>query len=343
MPKISIVLPTARESHPLFDLPNDHIFDRTLESLRSQTFKDFELIVVDALIDEERTNRTKAYAGSFPIVHIPPKANPWHERGLWAVASQFNTGLRYARGPLVVTIGDCSELPPHLLQRFWDLYEEGFLSQAIIRYYRGGQPLIGADAKPVLDSRTDQVIAAGELDASLPNWWYGYGAAPLEAYLTVNGFDEAFDGTKSLEDCDLGSRFAMAGYTKLRLAHDLWAIEHAHGPISPRICRPYTFRDPPPSGNVIVQPGSAKAMKCNYAIYRYNQTTHRVRANTGPLPKDALDFIRTMSRSSECSHVNGEDYDLGEGFDWWAANVPSFDLRTERSRTLAAQPIQFLR
>lgn len=153
------------------------------------------------------------------------------------------------------------------------------------------------------------------MEGKMQDWWYGYGAAPLEAYLAVNGFDESFDGCKSLEDCDLGSRFEMAGHTKLLLSTDIWAVEYAHNPVSEKICAPGT-----------------RPMKANWGILQWNRKAKRFRANTGPFPEAALNFIKDATRSPQCSYVGGSDYDLGEGFDWWAQNIPSFDLREERRK-----------
>lgn len=304
-----------------------------------QEFKDFELIVVDAL-HAERPDYFKQFDLPFPVVHLPPKPNPWHERKLWAVATQFNTGILHARGELVVTIGDCSQLPPHLLRRFWEEHQKGYACQAMLRYYKGvgnndkassqrdayltrlnpqwDMTAVRRSGEPVVDSRWKFVEGAGgRMEGRMDQWWYGYGAAPMKWYLKVNGFDEAFDGCKSLEDCDLGSRFEMAGYRKLILATDMWAVEYAHNPVSEKVCEPGT-----------------KPMKANWGILQWNRKAKRFRANTGQFSQEALDFIKAATRSPQCSYVGGSDYDLGEGFDWWAANVPDFDLQKERERTL---------
>lgn len=334
MVKISIILPTAREDYPMVGLPETHLFEPTLRSLAAQQFKDFELVVVDALYEKRRgyfeRNRT-----DFPVLHIPPKANPWRARRMWMVSTQFNTGLMHARGELIVTIGDCSELPVDLLGRFWELYQKGYLAQAMVRYHKGGRQTVndGQDVdptkpaakwarlfnigEPVVDTRFRFVEAeGGQSVGRMPQWWYGYGAAPLEAYLAVNGFDEALDGGRQ-QDCDLGSRFEMAGHSRLLLATDLSVIEHAHDFVSAEVFD-----------------RSAKQFKCNHAIYLWNRKARRFRANTGPFSKEALDFIKQTTRSSVCSHTGGADYDLWEGFDWWAANIPKFDLKEERKRLL---------
>lgn len=176
------------------------------------------------------------------------------------------------------------------------------------------------------DTRIPQVEAAGGImNGSMKDWWYGYGAAPTEAILTINGYDEAFDGCKSLEDCDLGSRLEMAGYTRLRLetSTGLDVVEHGHGPVSLRALADLVVEKP-------------KAPKCNFAIYNYNRRARRFRANIGPIPPDGLEFIKRSTRESPCSGCGGEDYDLEEGFRWWAENVPAFDLRKERATTLRA-------
>ena len=75
MVSISIILPTAREDYSIIGSPNLHIFAPTLESLRNQTFKDFELIIIDGLYHF----RQKLFQGepfhkdkfAFHIEHIP--------------------------------------------------------------------------------------------------------------------------------------------------------------------------------------------------------------------------------------------------------------------------------
>lgn len=49
MTAISIIMATARENYPIIGQPKLHMFKPTIDSLKTQSFKDFEFIIVDAL------------------------------------------------------------------------------------------------------------------------------------------------------------------------------------------------------------------------------------------------------------------------------------------------------
>ncbi len=128
----------------------------------------------------------------------------------------------------------------------------------------------------------------------------------------MNGFDELFDGDKSLEDIDFGSRLQMAGYRGMFLLdvnHSV--IEHEHSSI---------------------QLPKVKPIKCNYAIYLLNRSKKRWKANVDILTEEDLEFIRLESLKPPCSpKPNFYDEDCeGEFFKLWASKPPLFDLRTER-------------
>lgn len=148
------------------------------------------------------------------------------------------------------------------------------------------------------------------------NWYYGYGSVSLEAALKVNGYDEFFDGDKSLEDVDMGSRLEMAGYKDMFLLDvNLQVIEHEHEPIPSDIL------------NYDVKP-----IKCNYAVYLLNRKRGRWRANQTRLTEEDLKFIREESLKPPCSPSPNyyQDECRGELFKLWASNPPIFNLREER-------------
>jgi glycosyltransferase involved in cell wall biosynthesis len=84
--------------------------DITLAAMRDQTFKDFELIIVDNRY-ERRKDEVAALATKYGVrtIHAPE-----HRRnGKWIVAcAAFNTAIALARGKYVIILHDFSYVPP---------------------------------------------------------------------------------------------------------------------------------------------------------------------------------------------------------------------------------------
>lgn len=346
MPSISVIMPTARDEHPIVGMPNLRFLEPTLKSLKNQTFTDFEFIIVDALYDERSYDFSKL---SFPVKHVPidPRHRFWLDRGRWGVCGQLNTALLHAEGELIVRVDDCSEFDEEFLARFWGAYESGLWALAMhIRFLKGKPARLneeylaeGYEAKHaetwdggvdrgallkklygedglIRDSRYDIVKANGGKMIGPYNWMYGYSSFTLEAALNVNGFDEMFDGDKSLEDVDFGSRLEMAGYQdmfSLDVKHQ--CIEHEHKPIPERLI---------PSGQ--------KAIKCNYAVMMNNRQKKAYRANDRSLTSSDITYIKEETLRPPCSPHSGmyENDCEGELFNLWASNQSIFDLRGER-------------
>jgi len=343
---ISVIMPTARQDYSITGQPEVHFLAPTIKSLSDQTFKDFEFILVDALHGQiEPYDFSKL---SFPIKYVPvhPNHRFWLDRKRWSVCASLNTGIIHAEGELIVRIDDCSEFDPDFLQRFWDGYQSGYFPLAMHIRYLGGKPakfnteyskegyeathsesfekgeklkilkrLYGEEGL-IRDTRYRVVKARGGRMIAQNNWYYGYSSASLEALLKINGYDELFDGDKSLEDTDAGSRLTMAGYEgKFLLDVEHQVIEHEHTPIQKSLVT-----------------GGTKPIKCNYAIYLLNKRKRRWKANSDNLTDDDLKFIVEESLKPPCSPRPDyyEDDCKGDLFKLWVSNQPKFDLRVER-------------
>ena len=345
MPAISVIMPTARDDYPIIGLPDLHLFEPTMKSLVKQNFKDFEVIIVDAFHKERTHDFSKL---PFPVKHVPidPRHRFWLDQGRWGVCGQLNTALLHAEGELIVRVDDCSEFDERFLARFWETYESGLWALAMhIRFLKGKparlnkeyldegyesqyaekwdtvdrevllKKLYGEDGL-IRDSRYDIVKERGGKSIAPYNWMYGYSSFTLEAALKVNGFDELFDGDKSLEDVDFGSRLEMAGYRDMfSLDVEHQCIEHEHKPIPERLI---------PSGQ--------KSIKCNYAVMMNTRGHGFFRANTGPLTEKMVESIIEETLKPPCSPNPGmyEGDCRGYLFKRWLDNPPSFNLREER-------------
>lgn len=95
---ISVIVPTNRAGG----------IDILLDSLARQTFRDFELILVDALLPYRSPIVTQA----FKTTHIPPRDNRFPSQ---MFCRQVNTGIAHARGETIVLLCDYSYLSPDCL------------------------------------------------------------------------------------------------------------------------------------------------------------------------------------------------------------------------------------
>lgn len=347
MTRISCILPTARDSYPIIGLPDLHVLEPTFRSLEKQTFRDFELILVDALYPEKQ-GWIQKHKWSFPIKYVPVHSNHrfWLNHKRWNVAGQLNTAILHSSGELLVRLDDCSQFSEDYLDRFWRGYQEGYFPLAMhIRYLEGSPARLNQEYKEKgYEAKHSQTLEKGERieilkrlygeeglvrDTRYPivkqkggrmtapiNWYYGYSSVTLEAALKVNGYDENFDESKSLEDVDFGSRLSMAGYKNMFLLDtQLQVIEHEHKPMPE---------------NIIER--NIKPIKCNFALYKLNRRRGRWKANQTKLTIEDLEFIREESLKPPCSpkpHFYADDCQ-GPLWNLWIESQNIFDLREER-------------
>lgn len=93
--------------------------DTMAKSLREQTFKDFEWVLVDDFFYERR-DLVKSYATGINLKHIPPKVISTHP----APSAAFNTGLIHAEGELIYFMSDRAYPHPSCLARHWEIYRK---------------------------------------------------------------------------------------------------------------------------------------------------------------------------------------------------------------------------
>jgi len=312
---ISVIIPTARYDYPIIGQPHLHMLEITLNSLIKQTFKEFEVIIIDALYSKRNFPFDK-----LPITckHIPIHSNHrfWIDRKRWNVCGTLNTGIMHSEGELIVRIDDCSEFDVNYLKRIWDEYETGLWLQGMHIKFLEGRLAKDDNDNVIMDSRLPFVKNNGGRMIGPHQWMYGYSSFTNEAALKINGFDELFDGDKQQEDQDFGSRLVMAGYeNKFLLDSNHTVIEHEHGPIP----------------NEIID-SALPNIKCNYAIYRLNRIKNSYRANETILTQEDINFIKKETLKPPCSPRPKMYADNCEGdlFKLWIKNQNIFSLREER-------------
>ena len=103
-PRVSVIMPTFNRAHCL---------ERAIDSVLDQTFRDYELIVVDDGSTDHTADLLKRYGDSLKSIHQ-------QNRG---VSAARNTGIRAARGELIALLDSDDCWLPTKLERQVDFFE----------------------------------------------------------------------------------------------------------------------------------------------------------------------------------------------------------------------------
>jgi glycosyltransferase involved in cell wall biosynthesis len=234
--KVSVVLPSYRVGG----------LDVSFPGLGNQTFKDYEVIFVDALYDwRKQLVQEYAQETGVPLKHIPPKKDtvPLH-----APNNFENTGILSSSGELIIMFGDYQYAPPDWIQRHWEMYEKqkntiimGSLDiydhpllQSYIKVLQNPQAYYAFLDRP-LDFSALKISVFEEMfkpemfktapllvpDArgTIPRLDAHYtwvilknDAVPIEIFENLNGLDEGLDFGSGYQDTDFAFRALKAGY-----------------------------------------------------------------------------------------------------------------------------------
>ncbi len=219
---------------------------QTLECLKNQTSKNFELIYVDALKPQREPGfieLLESYRQYYPIIHIQDRPRP--KLGEFpGICNARNSGIIMASGDAILMVGDHTYLPKNWVVRHMFAYSKGFnstgpcwmlqTSDELYKYTMGTLEKHPEQDKifvkfgetkyeSVYDCRLpgipDEYIFSDKV-IYLPcggGWMHSLNLQmSLENLLTVNGFDERYDRAGwGFEDTDLGTRMMIMGFPQI--------------------------------------------------------------------------------------------------------------------------------
>jgi len=224
----------------------ESFLEPTLKNLAMQTFRDFEVIIVDRHV-EKRKWISEIYGDVLNLIHIHDKPSPWHEmkppKG-WetevdppfpAVNNGRNTGAIVANGELLMFLDDNIILHPKTLETCWLWYQKGYGVKLIRNRFNieGKKILFEPEFR---SSEFNELWNTGRQAYCYRGAWSHGFTVSLEDFLSVNGFEEVLlDGTVGGEDIDLGARlfnYLERPSGRYRMVLDTsavaWELGHKH-------------------------------------------------------------------------------------------------------------------
>lgn len=249
-----------------------HILEPTLESLMCQKFDGYEVLlchrypedIKDKIDRYHELNKHKDF--NFDIKLIREKSSIWHNLGdeYRTVNNIRNTGLLYAQGELILFLDDYTIFSENLLQNAWDAYKDGYYITARgirrIRYEpsaKSENKIIGKGSivdKGIYGSRNFNNLDDGTLLPKSATWTYCCSVS-LEDCLSINGFEECYDGNFGGTDQDFGRRLERISLFKRKLSGTIYEFAHK----SPR----QKIRDDEMFRGIIGQSPNPKHIKAN--------------------------------------------------------------------------------
>ncbi len=190
-PAVSIIMP-AYNVEPFVEA--------AVASVRAQTFRDFELLVVDDGSTDGTAAVVERHAREDPRVRLLCQTNA-------GISAARNLALRHARGSLIAILdSDDAWTPDYLEAQVRILEQRPEVDIVTGNAWLQGGPQDGRPALPTPDPRTDPDLRSLLQDETSV---FIMSVFRREVVDTVGGFDESF---RSNEDYDLWLRSAIAGF-----------------------------------------------------------------------------------------------------------------------------------
>lgn len=208
MPKVSVIMPTARYGG----------LDVLESSLANQTFRDFEVLVVDELHRQDIIESL-----GFIYVEPPPKKpGMW-----WNLDASLNRAIRHSKGELIVQLNDYVYIPPDGIQKYIDYHykEPSALISGVSDQFRSPLPDnpkglysvwskwlgVPSGEKVFSDPRKQDNNKGFYLTIPLlfEGNWCMY---PRKVWVEIGGYNEVFDQGWGTDNVEFAERASINGY-----------------------------------------------------------------------------------------------------------------------------------
>ena len=231
--------------------PSIHWFFDSLDNQAWPTYDGIQLVVVDYFRDEPgRVDEFAALAHCL-IKHVAPKPTVWQgphrltQNEYFAAANARNTAICHAAGEHIAFVDDLSVLGEHWMKAVDEAIAGQYVAMGMYRKVKElkvehGVAVSFSDWAGGVDSR----MGYSSPDGPVPHpgsLLYGCSlVGPTEAFLQINGYDEACDSTGlGSEDYIAGIMLNANGWPT-KLDRRLWTYESEEGHV---MDRPFLRRD----------------------------------------------------------------------------------------------------
>lgn len=197
LPKISVVVPAYNVSSYIED---------ALKSLQSQSFKDFEVLIVDDGSTDNTADVVKPYLANDSRFHLLQKQNG-------GLSSARNYGIRHARGEYIALLdGDDVYHPDKLANHYLHLEKNPNVGVVY-----SASKAIRDDGKPTYIHLSGKPIDSDPLKALLCKNFVGHGSNAVFRRCLIDEIDEFDESLRSYEDLDFWLRVAATGKWQFQL------------------------------------------------------------------------------------------------------------------------------
>ncbi len=202
-PKVTVTLVTKKRE-PKFEF--------AFKSLKEQTFRDFEYVIIDGYYNARKgeiMSLIDKMKFDFSVLYLPDKPSRWKGQR-FQICNARNTALIFANGQYIVNHDDCTKMPKDWIERHISYLEKGYIvtgSWIGYQFTFDDEGIVGVYGP---EDRSKIIKEPKEVGAG---WFYGQNSSyPLEAALDINGFDEELDGEMGQEDINLAIRLERKGF-----------------------------------------------------------------------------------------------------------------------------------
>lgn len=200
-PVVSIYMPT----HNRLEL-----LKRSVASVQAQTFKDFELLIVN----DASADGTAEYLND--LAESDPRVRCFHQPNSQGACVARNLAIGEAKGEFITGLDDDDEFTPERLQTFIDAYDDKYAFVCHGFFWHYGAKVREVDSKPMVIS----------LEALLN---YNFATNQIFTKTTklqkIGGFDPSF---VACQDYDTWTRMLIEFGSALRVAGASYIIHQGH-------------------------------------------------------------------------------------------------------------------
>jgi len=237
--------------------PNIQWFFDSLDNQTWGNYADKQVVVVDYFHGEPGREDEIAALAHCPIRHVPPKPTVWQgpyrltRNEYFAAANARNTAICHATGDHIAFVDDLSVLGGEWLMAAYEAIEGKYVGMGMYRKVKGLVVEHGlVKGFDEWAGGTDSRVAYSQPDKAVPHpgsLLYGCSlVGPTEAFLSINGYDEACDSTGLGSEDYIAGMMLNANGWGTRLDRRMWTYESEEGHVQDR---PFLRRDKGTSPN----------------------------------------------------------------------------------------------